>query len=168
MAEGEAVNNILKSVEARYGFVPNLLREMSKSPAALRVYLDGQAAMAGSQLSPAERQLVQLAVSTYNECEYCRAAHRTGCRSAGVAASEVELVEKGSLPEDRRSRVLVSAAWQVLDMRGLLAPTDLASLEVEGLDRGQLYEVVALIALKTLSNYVNHIAHTPVDEAFRG
>ena len=52
-------------------------------------------------------------------------------------------------------------------MRGLLAPGDLTSLEAEGVDRSQLYEVVALIALKTLSNYVNHIAHTPVDEAFR-
>jgi len=167
MAEGEAVNEVLKSVEARYGFVPNLLREMSRSPAALRVYLDGQAAIAGSRLTPAERQLVQLAVSIYNECEYCRAAHRTGCHTAGIAPSEIELVEKGALPEDRRRRALVSAAWQVLDMRGFLAPTDLASLEAEGVDRGQLYEVVALIALKTLSNYVNHIAHTPVDEAFR-
>jgi len=75
-------------------------------------------------------------------------------------------VEKGSLPEDRRLRSVVSATWQVLDTRGWLGPSDLGNLEAEGIDRAQLYEIVALVGLKTISNYVNHIAHTPVDPQF--
>jgi AhpD family alkylhydroperoxidase len=166
-ANGEAVNDAFAAVRAKFGFVPNLIREMARSPAAAQVYLRGQDAMAGASLSRPEQQLVQLAVAVYNECPYCRAAHRAGCRGAGVAPAEIDLVEKGALPEDRRFRNLVSATWQVLDTRGWLGASDLANLEAEGVGRAQLYEVVALVGLKTISNYVNHIAHTAIDAEFR-
>lgn len=158
--------DVFEAVTAKFGFVPNLIREMARSPAVARVYLGGQEAMASASLSAPEQQIVQLAVAVYNECPYCRAAHRGGCRQAGVAQADIELVEKGSLPEDRRLRSVVSATWQVLDTKGWLGPSDLASLEAEGIDRAQLYEVVALVGLKTISNYVNHIAHTPIDPPF--
>jgi AhpD family alkylhydroperoxidase len=162
----DAAADVFEAVTARFGFVPNLIREMARSPAVARVYLGGQQAMAGASLSAKEQQIVQLAVAVYNECPYCRAAHRGGCRQAGVAPADIDLVEKGSLPEDRRLRSLVSATWQVLDTRGWLGPADQASLETEGIDRVQLYEVVALVGLKTISNYVNHIAHTAIDSQF--
>jgi len=166
MTVKDAASDVFEAVTAKFGFVPNLIREMARSPAVARVYLGGQQAMASASLSAPEQQIVQLAVAVYNECPYCRAAHRGGCRQAGVAQADIELVEKGSLPEDRRLRSVVSATWQVLDTRGWLSPSDLASLEDEGIDRAQLYEVVALVGLKTISNYVNHIAHTPIDPQF--
>ncbi len=166
-ANGEAANDAFAMVKAKFGFVPNLIREMARSPAVAQVYLRGQDAMAEAGLSGPEQQVVQLAVAVYNECPYCRAAHRAGCRGAGVAQADIDLVEKGALPEDRRLKSLVSATWQVLDARGWLGASDLATLEAEGVDQGQLYEVVALVGLKTISNYVNHIAHTAIDAEFR-
>jgi AhpD family alkylhydroperoxidase len=162
----KTANEAYEAVKGKYGFVPNLIREMARSPAVAQVYLGGQDAMVEASLSRPEQQLVQLGVAVYNECPYCRAAHRAGCRGAGVAQAEIELVEKGSLPEDRRLRSLVSATWQVLDTRGWLGASDLANLEAEGIGRAQVYEVVALVGLKTISNYVNHIAHTVVDREF--
>lgn len=163
----EATREMLAAVEARFGFVPNLIRELGQSPAALRAYLAGQEAMAGASLSKAEQQVVQLAVSVYNECPYCRAVHRTGARMAGVAVADIEAIEKGDRAEEPRARALASAAWHILDSRGWLTPADLSSLKGQGLDRGELYEIVALIGLKTISNYVNHIAHTPIDDALQ-
>ena len=43
---------------------------------------------------------------------------------------------------------------------------DVDTLEQDGIDRPKVYEIVAWIGLKTLSNSVNHLAHTPIDEAF--
>lgn len=166
MSVKDAADDVFEAVTAKLGFVPNLIREMAKSPAVARVYLGGQQAMGGASLRPAEQQIAQLAVSVYNECAYCRAAHRGGCRQAGVTLADVELVEKGALPEDRRLRAVVSATWQVLDTRGWLSASDLSGLEADGIDRAQLYEIVALVGLKTISNYVNHIAHTPIDAQF--
>ncbi len=162
----KTADDAFEMVKAKYGFLPNLIREMARSPAVARLYLRGQDAMAEASLSGREQQIVQLAVAVYNECPYCRAAHRSGCRGAGVAQTDIDLVEKGALPEDRRLRSLVSATWQVLDTRGWLGVSDLANLESEGIDRAQLYEVVAFVGLKTISNYINHIAHTAVDPEF--
>jgi AhpD family alkylhydroperoxidase len=167
MPEVDAQDAIFEEVKKKFGFVPNLIREMSRNPAVARVYLDGQAAIAGGVLSQREQQVIQLAVSVYNECDYCRAAHRLGTRMAGVAPGDIEAIQKGAPPEDARLRSLVSATWQVLDVRGSLTPPDLRALEAEGVDRAQLYEIVAIVGLKTVSNYINHIAHTPIDEAFR-
>lgn len=167
MPDVAAENAIFEAVKKKFGFVPNLIREMSRNPAVARVYLEGQDALAGGVLSPAEQQVVQLAVSAFNECDYCRAAHGLGSRMAGVAAAEIEAIQKGELPDDRRLRSLVHSTWLVLDTRGSLGDNNVAALEAEGIDRAQLYEIVAIVGLKTISNYINHIAHTPIDPAFR-
>lgn len=167
MSEVAAENAIFEAVKKRYGFVPNLIREMSRNPAVARVYLEGQEALASGVLSPLEQQVVQLAVSAFNECDYCRAAHSLGSKMAGVPAAEIEAVRRGDLPTSPRLRSLVHAAWLVLDTRGSLGDDNVAALEAEGIGRAQLYEIVAIVGLKTISNYINHIAHTPIDPAFR-
>lgn len=167
-AQSGATEEIFAIVRKKFGFVPNPIRQMATSPAAARVYLGGQDAMAAASLSARDQQVVQLAVSVYNECQYCRAAHRMGAKMAGVAPADIAAIENGDLAEDARVRALAAATWLVLDMRGWLTAADIAGLESSGVDRVQLYEIVALIGLKTISNYVNHIAHTVVDDALRG
>ena len=167
MSAVEVQDEVFAAVRRKLGFVPNLIREMSKSPAVVRVYLEGQEAMAGASLTATEQQAVQLAVSAYNKCEYCQAAHRLGGRMAGIAGNDLDAIQKGALPEDGRLKSLVSATRLLLLRRGFLVEGDLTALEAEGVGRGQLYELVAVIGLKTISNYVNHIAHTDIDEAFR-
>lgn len=54
----------------------------------------------------------------------------------------------------------------MLDERGWLDETDLDELSGGGVDRQALYEIVAFVPLKTLTNYVNHIADTEVDPQF--
>ncbi len=168
MSAVEVQDEVFAAVRKKYGFVPNLIREMSKSPAVASVYLGGQEAMATASLTPREQQAIQLAVSTYNACEYCRAAHRLGGKMAGIAPQDLDAIQRGGLPQDERLNSLVSATRFLHQRRGFLGKDEVAAFEAAGVDRGQLYEIVALIGLKTISNYVNHIAHTEIDEAFRG
>jgi AhpD family alkylhydroperoxidase len=168
VAETSVVNEVFEVVRKKYGFVPNLVREMSASPAVAQVYLGGQQAMAAATLSARDQQVVQLAISVYNECAYCRAAHRMGAKAGGIAPADIAAIERGDRPEDPRVSALVSTTWEILDVRGWLKGPDLERLRSEGLDRAQVYEIVALIGLKTISNWVNHIAHTEIDEPLRG
>ncbi len=168
MSAVEVQDEVFAAVARKFGFVPNLIREMSKSPAVARVYLDGQEAMESASLSPAERQAVQLAVSAYNRCEYCQAAHRLGGKMAGIAPQDIEAIQKGGLPQDLRLKSVVSATRFLLQKQGWLTADDLEAFDALAVGRPQLYEIVALIGLKTISNYVNHIAHTEIDKAFRG
>ena len=167
MSAVEVRDEVFAAVEAKFGFVPNVIREMGKSPAVARVYVEGQEAMADASLTALEQLAVQLAVSVHNACGYCQAAHRLGGRMAGIPDEDLEAIEKGLLPRDPRLKPLVHATRLLLQRRGFLGKADLAIIEAAGVDRPQLYEIIALIGLKTISNYVNHIAHTEIDKAFR-
>jgi AhpD family alkylhydroperoxidase len=164
----EVEDEVFAAVRKKYGFVPNLIQEMSKSPAVTRVYLDGQEAMVTASLTPREQQAIQLAVSAYNACSYCQAAHRLGGKMAGIAPQDLDAIQRGGLPQDGRLKSLVSATRLLLERRGFLAERDLATLEAAGVGHGELYEMTALIGLKTISNYVNHFAHTEIDRGFQG
>ena len=168
VAETDGALEVLEAARKKYGFVPNLIEEMSVSPAVTQVYLGGQQAMAGATLSGRDQQAVQLAISVYNECAYCRAAHRMGAKAGGIALADIAAIERGDRAEDPRVGALVTATWEILDLRGWLKAADLERLRALGVDRAQVYEIVALIGLKTISNWINHIAHTEIDAAFGG
>jgi uncharacterized peroxidase-related enzyme len=150
-------------------FVPNLITEMTKeNPAVGDVYLTAQGLLQeGGVLSPAEQQTVILAVSSYNDCHYCTKAHAVAGKQAGLDAETVETINAGGLPEDDRLRALVRASRRLLGKRGWLSDTDEEEFADLGLERPELYEIITLIGIKTMSNYVNHIAETEVDEPFQ-
>lgn len=162
----EQAESILRTVEEKYGFRPNLMEELVEAPAAASVYLRGQDAMADSSLTPAQQQAVQLTVATHNSCHYCDAAHAALGRQCGIDGSDLDAIREGQVPEDPELASAVRATRRVLDREGWLEDSDLSELAAEGIDRQKLYEIVAFVALKTLSNYVNHIADTEIDPQF--
>ncbi|MCH8246058.1 MAG: carboxymuconolactone decarboxylase family protein [Bacteroidetes bacterium] len=159
---------VLDKVKQTYGFVPNLYTEFAThSPAVADVYLTAMKLMGEASLSPKEQQAVILAISSYNDCAYCKAAHGTVAGMVGMPKEEIEAITSGELPDDTRLRSLITATRRILDKRGWLSADDLAEFEAQDIDRGQIYEIVALIGIKTISNFVNHIAHTEIDQQFQ-
>ena len=61
----------------------------------------------------------------------------------------------------------MNATRLLMDKQGHLSGEDLAKLEQQGIDREVLFEIIGNIAVKTISNWVNHIARTKVDKQFR-
>ena len=55
----------------------------------------------------------------------------------------------------------------MIEKRGWASEEDLQELHEAGYTRQTALDVVMGIGLKTLSNYTNHITHTPVDTAFQ-
>ena len=65
---------MLEGLKKAFGFVPNLYAAIAESPAALQGALAIGEAFSKSTLSPVEQQLVALAVSEANDCQFCVAA----------------------------------------------------------------------------------------------
>jgi uncharacterized peroxidase-related enzyme len=150
------------------GFVPNLVKELSEhNPAAAQLYLKTVSLLEQVSLSDVEREVVFLTVSRYNDCHYCTSVHGKMAISSGLSRETVETVNSGGLPSDERLRVLVQATRLMLDKRGWLDEDDLDSLDTQGVTRAELYEINAIIGVKTFSNYVNHVAQTEVDSQFQ-
>ncbi len=152
----------------KYGFVPNFIGEVTdENPAVAEVYLNANAAIGNGVLSDAEREAVLLAISAQNDCHYCTTAHAAGAEQAGLDADTVEAINEGGLPEDDRLKALVRAARRILNKRGWLSEADEEEFADLGLGRPELYEIIALAGIKTISNYVNHIAETEIDEPLK-
>lgn len=168
MTPVDVKNEILEGVRKKLGFVPNIYKEMVKSPAALEVYVRGNEALDKGALTLPERQAVMLTVSVGNKCAYCSAAHAMLAKKTGVSPADVDAIRSGGEPRDARLKALVSAARLAFEKRGWLDAGELKALEAGGVDRAQLYEVVAIIGVKTVSNYINHINHTALDPELGG
>jgi AhpD family alkylhydroperoxidase len=152
-----------------FGMVPNLVTEMTDhNPAAGDVYLSANAKIeTNGVLSPAEQQAVILAISSYNDCHYCIKAHAVAGQQAGLDPAVIDEINAGGLPADERLRSLVRATRRILGKRGWLSDADETEFSDLGLNRPELYEIITLIGIKTISNYINHIAGTEVDAAFQ-
>lgn len=169
VSQTEYAEQVHEKAENALGFVPNLITEMTdENPAVGDAYLTAQGLLQeGGVLSPAEQQTVILAVSSYNDCHYCTKAHAVAGQRAGLDAETVQSINTGGLPNDDRLRALVRATRRILGKRGWLSGADETEFQDLGLGRPELYEIITLVGIKTMSNYVNHIAGTEVDEPFK-
>lgn len=159
---------LLEGIRRSFGFVPNLFGVFAESPAALRGGLAIYDAFSASSLTSAEQQLVMLAVSEANDCEYCVAAHSTlAKRVAKVDPALVEATRQRAPLADPKLDALVSFTRKVVEQRGLLAEAEVAAFVHAGYTKAQLIEVLLGVGMKTFNNYVDHIAHTPLNDQFK-
>lgn len=159
--------DILGKAEKSFGFVPNVLKELAASPEVLDLYVQGTEILNDTVLDEREKQLVILAVSAHNKCGYCQAAHGMVAKKAGASAEDVEAVKNHQPLSKARDNLLVDATNRLLEKKGWLTDEDQKEFEEKGIDRRQILEIVGIIALKTITNYANHIAHTEIDDVFK-
>jgi len=164
---GHLFRPLLEGIGRGFGFVPNLFGAFAESPAALRGALAIYEACSTSSLSPADQQFVMLAVSEANDCEYCVAAHSTlAKRMAKMDATLVDAVRRRAPLADVKINALVTFTRKVVEQRGILAEAEVAFLDA-GYTRAQVIEVLLGVGMKTFNNYVDHIAHTPLNDQFK-
>ncbi|MFZ5503402.1 MAG: carboxymuconolactone decarboxylase family protein [Pseudomonadota bacterium] len=152
------------------GFIPNLYAHLAESPSTLQAYKQLGALFEQSAFTPEEQQIVLIAVSIENDCEYCVAAHSFIARnmlkvpSATIAALRDDL----SLP-DPKLNALALLARAVVRERGWVGDSqELIDFFAAGYTAQHALEVVLGVTMKTLSNYANHLTDTPLDKAFAG
>ena len=157
---------MLVVAEKAYGFIPNLLGVFAESPAALKAYLDLGQTFDRSSFSATQRQLVILAASRFNECDYCIAAHSTVANLQNVPADVIQAVRNDLPIVDSKLQALRKFTTAVVEKRGFVSNEDTTAFLAAGYTRAQILEVILGVTFKTLSNYTNHIAETPLDAAF--
>lgn len=152
----------LNDIERRLGMVPNLYATLTKAPAALDALLKINQAIGAGSLSAKEREIVALATSQTNGCEYCLSAHTLLGKSAGLSDAETELARAGN-GSTRRAAALAAFVKALVDERGHVDEAALDRFKAAGLTESDLLEVIANVAATTLTNYVNNVARTEID-----
>ncbi len=160
----------LRGAKAKLGFVPNMYGVMGNSPGLLDTYIHGyERFRALSGFSPAEQEVVFLAISRENGCTYCVAAHSfIADKMSGVPEAVTNAIRDGQPIPDAKLAALHDFTRTMVVKRGLPSHADATAFLAAGYSERQILEVVLAIAVKTLSNYANHVFHTPVDGMFAG
>lgn len=161
----EASRAGLDTAARKFGRLPNLIAVMAESPATLDGYLALHEIFERSAFSPGERQVLLLTISTVNGCGYCVAAHTMGGRMAGVSDAVLDAIRDGKPIPDVRLASLSGFAAAMVEKRGWVSDAQIAAFLDAGFTRAHVFDVVLAVSLKTLSNYINHIADTPLDGA---
>lgn len=162
----EASRTTLDATAKKYGFVPNLYGVLAESPTSVQAYAAINKALEQSALTPVEQQVVTLTVSAANNCTYCMGAHSTVAQMVRMPEQVLaELRDQRDL-SDAKLNALRLLVVSVLHHRGWVPEEDLNQFTAAGYGQQHLLDVMTIVALKTLSNYVNHIAHTPLDSQF--
>jgi uncharacterized peroxidase-related enzyme len=158
-----ATQPLLDGVKAKLGSVPNLFRLLAVSPAALEGYLGLSGALGKGSLDARTRERIALAVAEFNGCGYCTSAHAfIGKNMAGLTDAEIASNRNGS-STDARAAAAVKFAVRVVETRGQVSDADVAAIRLAGYSDAELVEIVLLVALNTLTNYVNEVAGTAID-----
>jgi uncharacterized peroxidase-related enzyme len=156
----------LEATEKAIGFIPNLFGVLAESPAALDSYAAINHALMKSGLNKIEQQVVAITVSTENNCPYCVAAHSALAHMVKMPDEIIAgLRDRQSLP-DPKLDALRSFVLAVLNNRGWAPEKEIEAFLNAGYSPQHILDVITIVAMKTLSNYVNHIAETPLDDRF--
>jgi uncharacterized peroxidase-related enzyme len=153
---------LFTAVQGKLGFVPNMMRVLGNSPAALEGYLNLSGALASGVLAPKLREQIALAVAEINGCGYCLSAHTLLGGKAGLATDEIISARK-SAATDSKSDAALKLARAVTLQRGIIADSDLQSARAASLNDAEIVEVVTHVALNILTNYTNNVAQTIID-----
>lgn len=162
----EEAAEVLDKVKQSYGFVPNLMGVLANSPETAEAYLTVSSLFEATSLTATERQIVLLSASVANACSYCVAAHTVIAEMQNVPKEVVEAIRAGNQIADPKLEALRAYAAEATSSRGNVSPDTASRFFAAGYDGKNAIEVILGITQKTLSNYVNHIAETPLDKAF--
>lgn len=159
---------LLEAAQKKLGLIPNMYARMAQLPGLLSTYLHGyEMFRAQSGLTSVEQEVVLLTISRENGCEYCVAAHSMVAKvMSNVPQNVLDEVRAGAPIADARLQALTEFTKAMVHKRGNPTDADVAPFLAAGYNEHQLLGVILAIGVKILSNYSNHLFHTPVDAAF--
>ncbi|MGF1561929.1 MAG: carboxymuconolactone decarboxylase family protein [Geminicoccaceae bacterium] len=159
---------VLDRAKAEVGFVPNMYAGMVNSPGLLETYLTGYKLFREeSGFTPPEQEVIFLTISRNNGCTYCVSAHSMLAEKASKLDNAVtEAIRTNQPIEDAKLAALSRFTNVMVDTRGLPSQAEMQAFLDAGYSERHILEVVLAISVKTLSNYANHLFHTPLDDVF--
>lgn len=152
----------LEIFNKRLGKIPNLYATIGYSPAALKAMLDFEADLAHSTFSAKEKEAIYLVVSQVNQCEYCLAAHSGLAAKRGYKPEEILDLRRG-LAGDPKLQTALQLAKAIAENKGVAEERLKDSFFDAGYNEAALMELIALVTIRTFTNYVYVMTKIPVD-----
>lgn len=150
-------DNVKKSV----GFVPNIFATMAYSDNGLKNYLDFSNAK--TSLKTKEKEVINLAVSEVNQCQYCLSAHTAIAGMNGFSSEQIIEIRTGNAPFDAKLDALAKLSKNIAENRGATDSTIIDNFFTAGWTKENLVDVINQVGDITITNYLHGTTEVPVD-----
>ena len=159
------------AVQEKSGFVPNVFLALAHRPAEFRAFFAYHDALMEKDggLSKAEREMIVVATSGANGCQYCVVAHgailRIRAKNPLIADQVAVNYRKADLSP--RERAMLDFALKVALDSGCIADEDFPPLRAQGFSDEDIWDIAAIAAFFALSNRMaNFTSMRPNDEFY--
>ncbi len=149
-----------------FGMIPNLHAVMAEAPNVLKAYKSLHDLFQESSFNNEELTVVWQTINVESGCLYCVPAHTGIAKMMNIDDAITDaLRERKELPNNKL-QVLHETTLALVRDRGRPDKAIIAAFYQAGYENRQLLEIVLGISQKVMSNYINHLAQTPIDKAF--
>lgn len=160
-ASGEA-KPLLDAVQSGLGMVPNFIRVLANSPAALTAFLGLHGIASAGALDPKTRERIALTVAEQNACQYCVSAHTAIGRKAGLDTNEM-LANRMGQSADAKAAAALTFARALVEHTGQVSKAEFDAVRAAGHSDGEIIEIITHVAMNIFTNLLGKATQVEID-----
>ncbi len=167
----EDIQQRISEVQEKAGFVPNVFLALAWRPDEFRAFFTYHDALMEKEtpgLSKAEREMIVVATSARNQCQYCVIAHgailRIRARSPYIADQLATNYRKADISP--RQKVMLDYALKVSREAESVNESDHERLREHGFDQDDIWDIGAISAFFGLSNRLVNMSSMRTNDEF--
>lgn len=164
------IRDRLLAVQEKSGFVPNVFLGLARRPDEFRAFFAYHDALMekDSGLTKAEREMIVVATSAANQCQYCVIAHgailRIRAKNPLIADQIAVNYRKADIT--MRQRAMLDFSMKVALDAGKTSEDDFAALAQHGFDDEDIWDIAAIAAFFALSNRMANVTGMRPNDEF--
>jgi uncharacterized peroxidase-related enzyme len=166
----EDVRARILAVQEKSGFVPNVFLALAHRPAEFRAFFAYHDALMDKEggLTKAEREMIVVATSGANRCQYCVVAHGAILR---IRAKNPLLADQVAINHRKaditpRQHAMLDFAMKVALESHQVDEGDLAALAKDGFSKDEVWDIAAIAAFFALSNRLANVSSMRPNDEF--
>jgi uncharacterized peroxidase-related enzyme len=167
----EDIQQRITEVQEKAGFVPNVFLTLARRPEEFRAFFTYHDALMEKEtpgLSMAEREMIVVATSARNQCQYCVIAHgailRIRAKNPYIADQLATNYRKADISE--RQKAMLDYALKVSREAETVNESDYEQLNSFGFDDEDIWDIGAISAFFGLSNRIVNMSSMRTNEEF--
>jgi len=166
----EDIRARILTVQEKSGFVPNVFLMLAHRPAEFRAFMAYHDTLMDKSegISKAEREMIVVAVSSRNQCQYCVVAHgailRIRAKNALIADQIAANWRKADLSP--KQKAMLEFALKVTDRANEVNDSDHEALREAGFDDEAIWDIAAIAAFFGMSNRLANVTNLRPNDEF--
>jgi uncharacterized peroxidase-related enzyme len=166
----EDIRDRLLTVQEKAGFIPNVFLVLAHRPDEFRAFMAYHDALMDKPgaLTKAEREMIVVATSNANQCQYCVVAHgailRIRAKNSLIAEQVAINYRKADITP--RQKAMLDFAMKVAFEAYAVGDDDLAALAQHGFDQEAAWDIAAIAAFFGMSNRLANVTSMRPNDEF--